>query len=111
MGIKLPEKSILDELAEKKDRIIEEGNLYLAYIYSSLSRQPKRVYRFEDLIEIAKTLRIAKGTRELRLKAQTQNGEIDVIRTTKFSLEPLFKRVVNLFKAYQSVRDLSPESS
>ncbi|GAB6066267.1 hypothetical protein JCM9492_13600 [Aquifex pyrophilus] len=107
MSIKLPEKSILDELAEKKDRIIEEGNLYLAYIYSSLSRQPKRVYRFEDLLQNFKTLRVVYGKNEIQLRGIEKNREKPAtpLKTTKKELLPYFREVVRLFVTYKTLED------
>jgi hypothetical protein len=102
--VKLPKRSILDELAEQKDRIIEEGNLYLAYIYSSLTRQPKRIYRFEELISEFKTLTLSVD-REVYFRGISKDGSgrKNIIRTTNFSLVKPLAKVVSLFRTYKSI--------
>jgi len=101
--VELPKRSILDELAEQKDRIIKEGNLYLAYIYSSLKRQPKRTYRFEDLIEEFETLRVSEEAKEITLRGQRNKKDIRIIRTTHRNLLPFLYTVVSLFRAFKAL--------
>jgi len=103
--IELPKRSILDELAEQKDRIIEEGNLYLAYIYSSLKRQPKRIYRFEDLIEEFETLTLNPDSSGYKFRGILKDGRgrKEILKTSKKELVPYLKKVISLFRTYKSL--------
>jgi len=105
--IELPKRSILDELAEQKDRIIEEGNLYLAYIYSSLKRQPKRIYRFEDLIEHLETLKVTVAKSQnlylLRGINRESGKREDIVSTRRKDLVKYLRRVQKLFETYKAL--------
>lgn len=96
--IELPKKSILDEFAKQKDRIIEEGNIYLRYIYSNLGRPPKRRYLFEQIIHNFNRIRIVKGKEEIQIAGLTKDGRsIILLKTRNTSLYPVFVKVVKLF--------------
>jgi len=96
--VKLPERSILDELATQRNRIIEEGEIYLNFIYANLARRPKRIYSFRDIILNFSKLRVVKGKDEIQIAGQTKEGRnIIVIKTRNIKLFPVFKRVVHLF--------------
>jgi len=100
--IKLPERSILDELAEQKDKIIKEGDIYLRYIYANLARTPKRTYTFGDLINKFNTLRVVKGKEEIQIAGQTNEGKnVIIIKTRNVKLYPIFRRVVRLFLSFK----------
>jgi len=105
MTVKLPERSILDELAEQKDRIIEEGNLYLAYIYSSLSRTPKRVYTFEELLEYFETLHLNPDSSGYKFRGVLKGGKrrVEIFKTSRENLIPFIKKVIGLFRSYKSL--------
>lgn len=68
MAVTLSKRSVLDEFYAKRHRIIEEGSLYLTYIYSYLGKRPKRIYTFDELLESFKTLRVIHGKNEIQLK-------------------------------------------
>jgi len=100
--VKLPERSILDELAEQKSRIIEEGEAYIRYIYMNLARRPKRTYSFHDLISNFQRLRLVKGKEEIQIAGLTNDGKnVIVIKTRNLSLYPFFRRVVHLFLSFK----------
>jgi len=103
MLVKLPERSILDELVEQKDRIIKEGNLYLTYIYSSLSRQPKNIYTFEKLVNDFETLRIVKAKDRVALKgiSKISRKQEPVIETRNKNLAKYLLKIQALFTAYK----------
>lgn len=68
MAVTLSKRSVLDEFYAKRHRIIEEGSLYLTYIYSYLGKRSKRIYTFDELLESFKTLRVIHGKNEIQLK-------------------------------------------
>ena len=94
----LPFMSILDEFAKKRHKIIEEGNIYLNYIYSNLGRAPKRKYSFEQIIQKFNKLRIVKGKNEIQIAGLTKDGKnVIILKTRNTSLYPFFVKVVKLF--------------
>ena len=103
MTVTLPKRSVLDEFYAKRHRIIEEGNLYLAYIYSSLTRQPRKVYSFEELIEEFETLRVSEEAKEITLRGQRNKKDVRIIRTTHRNLLPCLYTVVSLFRAFKAL--------
>lgn len=97
-AVKLPTKSILDEFAKKKNEIIEEGEIYLRYIYANLGRTPKRKYLFEYIIQKFNRLRIVKGKKEIQIAGLTKDGRnVILLKTRNTALYPIFVKVVKLF--------------
>lgn len=89
--------SVLEELREKREKIIKEGNLLLAYIYSSMTREPKRTYTFEELLKVFKTLRFGEKDREIYLRGMSEDKRLYVIDTTRREIKPYLQRLEKLF--------------
>lgn len=96
------ERGILEELSERRKEIVEEGNVYLKWIYTRINTR-KRPKTFEELLKEFKTLRYAEGDEEIQLKGMPIDGrpQVTVLRTTRKDLRNVFKRLSALFHLYK----------
>lgn len=58
MAVTLSKRSVLDEFYAKRHRIIEEGSLYLTYIFLSLVRDPNVYIRLMSSWNLLKRLEL-----------------------------------------------------
>ena len=101
-------ESILEKLKGEREQIIKEGNLLLAYIYSSMGRLPKKTYTFSELLEYFRTLRFGEKDRDIYLRGMSGDERLYVVKTKRGNLKPYLQRLERLFalaKALEPPRD------
>jgi len=104
----LEREGILERLAAQKEEIIQEGNMYLSYIWENV-RTPKERISFEELVCRFKTLRFVEKKKELVLKGieVVSEKQKDLVSTRhKDEYREIFMKIAGLFQLYKTLESV-----